>query len=130
MGVLNIRAVFSGFDNLKGITLMENSNIKISTALFQDVLCFLENLPFTELERDLRKQYKNVYLEFKRKQYNITLRNFYALVVAAKSDEDRKAALSDYLNEKQLSEQSLSRLSAKLDSSPPSYAGLHLRIHK
>jgi hypothetical protein len=109
---------------------MENSNIKIPSALFQEALCFLENLPVMELEKDLQKQYKSVYLEFKRKQYNIRLRDFYALVVAAKSDEDRKAALSDYLYEKQLSEQRLSRLSSKLDGATPCYAGLHLRIHK
>ena len=109
---------------------MENSNIKISTALFQEILCFLENLPVMELEKDLQKQYKSVYLGFKRKQYNIRLRSIYALVVAAKSDEDRKAALSNYLNEKQLSEQCLSRLSARLDGLQPSYAGLRLRIHK
>ena len=109
---------------------MENSNIKISTALFQETLLFLESLSVTDLERDLQKQYKNVYLEFKRKQNNIRLRTIYASVVAAKSDEERQAALSNYLYEKQSSEQWLSRLNATLDSTLPSYVGLHLRVHK
>ena len=109
---------------------MENSNIKIPITLFQEALLFLEGLSVMDLDKDLQKQYKNVYLEFKRKQNNIRLRDIYALVVAAKSDEERKAALSNYLNEKQLSEQWLSRLSARLDSGSPGYAGLHLRVYK
>jgi len=109
---------------------MENSNIKISTVLFQETLRFLENLSVMDLERDLHKQYKCVYLEFKRKQNNIRLRSIYAYVVAAKSDDERQAALSNYLKEKQLSEQWLSRLSERLDSTSSSYAGLHLRVHK
>ena len=109
---------------------MENSNIKIPLTLFQEALLFLESLPVMDLDKDLRKQYKNVYLEFKRKQNNIRLRDIYALVVAAKSDDERKAALSNYMNEKQLSEQCLLRLSARLDSPSPSYSGLHLRVHK
>jgi len=109
---------------------LENSNIKIPLTLFQEALLFLESLPVMDLDKDLRKQYKNVYLEFKRKQNNIRLRDIYALVAAAKSDDERKAALSNYMNEKQLSEQWLLRLSARLDSSSPSYAGLHLRVHK
>ena len=110
---------------------MENNNIKIPEALFQDTLHFLESVPVVELERELQKQYKNVYMEFKRKQNAIRLRSIYALVVAAKSDSEKQAALSNYLNEKQLSEQRLLRLSARLDSMvSPSYAGLHLRVHK
>jgi len=110
---------------------MENSNIKIPTTLFQDALRLLENLSITDLEKDLQELYKSVYLELKRKQNNIRLRSIYALVVAAKSDQERQAALSNYLNEKQLSEQWLSRLSMRLDNSTsPSYAGLHLHVHK
>ena len=109
---------------------MENSNIKIPLTLFQEALLFLESLPVMDLDKDLQKQYKNVYLDFKRKQINIRLRNIYALVVAAKSDEERKTALSNYMNEKQLSEQWLLRLSARLDSPSLSCAGLHLRVHK
>ena len=109
---------------------MENSNVKIPITLFQDTLRFLENLSFMDLERGLQEQYKSIYLELKRKQNNIRLRSFYALVAAAKSDEQRQAALSNYLNEKQLSEQNLSRLGASLNSTSPSYAGLRLRIHK
>jgi len=110
---------------------MENSNIKIPMVLFQDTLRLLENLTVMELEKDLQELYKSVYLELKRKQSNIRLRSIYALVAAAKSDEERKAALSNYLNEKQLSEQWLSRLSMRFDNSTsPGYAGLHLRVHK
>jgi len=109
---------------------MEGSNVKIPTILFQDTLHFLENLSVMDLERDLQEQYKSIYLEFKRKQINIRLRSIYALVAAAKSDEERQAALSNYLNKKQLSEQWLSRLSARLDSTSPTYVGLHLRVHK
>ena len=109
---------------------MDNSNIKIPAALFQETLRLLENIPVMELEGDLHKLYKSVFLEFKRKQNAIRLRGIYALVVAAKTEQDRQAALSNYLNEKQLSEQRLLRLSASLDSASPSYAGLHLRVHK
>jgi len=110
--------------------LMENTNIKIPESLFQETLRFLESLSVTDFEWDLRKQYKSVYIEFKRKQSNIRLRDFYALVVAAKSEEERQAALSVYLKEKQSSEQCLSSLSARLDCAYPSYAGLRLRVHK
>lgn len=109
---------------------MEDSNIKISTTLFQETLRFFENLSVFDLDKDLQTLYKSVYLELKRKQNNIRLRSFYALVVAAKSDEEKQAALSNYLNEKQLSEQWLSRLSTRLDSTSPGYSGLHLRVHK
>ena len=113
-----------------GDCLVENCNIKIPETLFQETLHFLENIPVVELERELQKLYKSIFLEFKRKQNAIRLRNIYALVIAAKSEGERQAALSNYLNEKQLSEQLLLRLSARLDSMTPGYAGLHLRVTK
>ena len=110
---------------------MENSNIKIPTILFQDALRLLENLSVMDLEKDSQELYKSVFVELKRKQNNIRLRSFYALVAAAKSVDERQAALSNYLNEKQSSELWLSHLRMRLDNSTsPGYDGLRLRMYK
>jgi hypothetical protein len=87
---------------------MENSgNVKISAALFQDTLYLLSCLQPILLTDDVHRLYKNVYRELQRKQYNIELRDTYASVINAKTEEDREKARARYLAEKRGAEEFL-----------------------
>lgn len=79
-------------------------NVQIPLTIFKDIIAFMECCDTSGCELEFQQLYRRIFSALISKQESLELRDAYAKVVFAGDENQKKAALKEYLEQKALSE--------------------------